>query len=63
MSEDQDWASVGCWWRGHPGEAMGGDQESPWAEVFQELHYKVSTLVHFLPLGLLRTKALCKCDG
>ena len=42
---------------------MGGDQESPWAEVFQELHYKVSTLVHFLPLGLLRTKALCKCDG
>lgn len=29
MSEDQDWASVGCWWRGHSGEAMGGDQRAP----------------------------------
>ena len=54
---------------GHPGEAMGpgrvrgGDQESPWAEVFQEPHCKVSALVHFFPLGPLRTKALCKCGG
>ena len=44
-------------------QKRGGDQESPWAEDFQEPHCKVSALIHFLPLGPLRTKALCKCGG
>lgn len=46
-----------------PGRVRRGDQESPWIEVFQEPHCKVSALVHFLPLGPLKTKALCKCGG